>query len=583
MRCPKCGQQNEENTKFCFKCGSKIEVGPNMPPQGGNVGPQGMNMPPQGGNMGPQGMNMPPQGGNMGPKRMNMPPQGGNMGPQGMNMPSQGGNMGPQGMNIPPQGGNMGPQGMNMPPQGGNMGPQGMNMPPQGAMGSRGMNVPPQGAMGPRGMNVPRNGGNDRVPPVGNRNTSSRGRKKKNNNSGLIITASVLGGVLVIVAIILLLFATGVINPGAGKKDSENTDTASEEKGEGSSVKSQKPKEKKEDEGLTPPDDAFDEMIEPIDEMVDEAKDECDSAEISELDDGLDKFQEAIASYIEIGNQYSDKSKVEDKVNAAYDMYKGYTEEAIGECKSGMEGCLGTQPGQGYGLYFDLMTDFYTGHIGVATYLKDNEYNADPDGVEAEFKSARTDYISRLIERFNEFTELTSSNTWSRTECWTLMESVDPQTMILVDNADDASSDPLLLRYAWAAAYNKQKTAETNVKSGEWTAKHAADSIRDGLEETMYCPFLVQEYISYASKAGINCQAQMAALKQCEQLLLSEQGLNVSKVKDGWKLVWYFNDFGECTANGVDTTVNIVNANSNGIRREVREQIMGILASSFAQ
>ncbi|MBQ3793178.1 MAG: zinc-ribbon domain-containing protein [Lachnospiraceae bacterium] len=325
-----------------------------------------------------------------------------------------------------------------------------------------------------------------------------------------------------------------------------------------------------------------------------DATEASESQEAGEVD--LDElFKDTDASYEEAKKLYDEQSYTEaiDKAKAALEEYTKLA--ADNEVKEGAK----ERVQNAYKVYTESIMAYSAiiepQNIGAVGYETMSGYTADADALteslkaDYELDSANYELYSQgLVNRYRDkyiaaINDITNREQWSRDEAWSWAEeaySIQKDGKLVMFD-ETALDDPLRLRYVYCLAWITTKRCETGVADGSMSAADAANAIASILKETDYNPILIQEYINYASAAGMDTSnAQSAyndvvnALKTYQNLSIVNTGVNSGTSVD-LKHFWYFNDLDGEDQYKVDI--------HNGTTKETREWIRTNVAKWFAE
>ncbi len=240
--------------------------------------------------------------------------------------------------------------------------------------------------------------------------------------------------------------------------------------------------------------------------------------------------------YLEKSDELGHSSIIEERIADAYDSYvEGVSRRIDFMSAQTLSGSV----------YAQVMDEIDSA-IDYADTLSEAGYTVDREEITRLRSSFDADYRQRVIDTFN---EITTRDTWSRTEAWNLMQDTDN----MYDSSD--LEDPIRLRYCFALAYFIQKEAETQVAEGTITAKGAAQKIAGVISDTDYNLMLIYEYIQYMYAAGEDCSDVENAYYTVIQYINNTQGIQIGSDIDVYKF-WSFNDFGEYSYGVEDGDVN---------------------------
>ena len=383
----------------------------------------------------------------------------------------------------------------------------------------------------------------------------------KKKNKGLVVII-VLVICALIVAILLALKSAGVL-ANLTSVFSGNTET---------------------EEQITPEDNA-----EPEDEEDEDENSEEDEAAALERLEQIEAITADINAYVEEGDAselISDSYRyaLEEYVILAseYDMADEISEDAsevFAKYAQQVRNSVALLDGQkvSSGLYIQSRI-YYDEILGCADAMTNAGIRFDDCGITAESDDLIETYRDKYIFAVN---EITSRESWSRDEAWTLME--DAASVLDTDGSralfnDDDPDDPMRLRFIYALAWKTRKDIETGIANGEMSYEDALDRIDAILRDTDYNLMLLHDGIYYSDLAGIDSEPYTLAFNS--EIEKMEEYDNVLVVLDPAKAddthidmnhFWIFNDISD-NANPA-YQVSYTNGTSAATRAWIRENI----------
>ncbi|MBR1849104.1 MAG: hypothetical protein IJ791_07710, partial [Lachnospiraceae bacterium] len=302
------------------------------------------------------------------------------------------------------------------------------------------------------------------------------------------------------------------------------------------------------------------------DKKLEEAKGFYDNQSYTEA---IDSAKAALEEYVKLAAENEVKEDAKDKVAEAYKIYTDSIMAYSAIIEPQNIGAVGYETMAGYTADADALTESLKA-----------DYEIDSANYELYSQGLVNRYRDKYIAAIN---DITNREQWSRDEAWSWAEeaySIQKDGKLVMFD-ETALDDPLRLRYVYCLAWITTKRCETGVADGSMSAADAANAIASILKETDYNPILIQEYINYASAAGMDTSnAQSAyndvvnALKTYQNLSIVNTGVNSGTSVD-LKHFWYFNDLDGEDQYKVDI--------HNGTTKETREWIRTNVAKWFAQ
>jgi hypothetical protein len=374
-------------------------------------------------------------------------------------------------------------------------------------------------------------------------------KKEKKGGKGLAVAVIIILVLVVAAIAVWLLIKNDKIHlpSSLGKTDE---DTTSEEMIDGEN------EDENEDESAT--DDATETDEAEVEELIADADDAVESAKSmldddSQVVDAMSQIRSAMDEYLEKSSEVGYSSVIEEHINDAYGTYVNGMSRRVDY--------MSTQTLSG-GIYSQLMSEI-NDVIGYADTISAAGYSIDTTEITTLRDTFDTDYRTKIIETFNEFS---TRDAWSRTEAWNLMSETD--SMFDADDFDN----PIKLRYEYALAYWTQKQIETDLASGTITAKGAAVKIGNILEATDYNLMLIYEYINFMDEAGEDYSAVSDAYYEALYQIYDTQGIDLTSDIDIYKF-WSFNSFDDYSSSVGDGDVNGL---TNENRTYIRELFQGV-------
>ena len=305
-----------------------------------------------------------------------------------------------------------------------------------------------------------------------------------------------------------------------------------------------------EEEGLSSEEIAR--IIAPVDALRDEG---ISLIENDNLSDGVSKLTTAMEQYVSVVATYGVYPELTVNIDSSYSAYSTGVMNHIN--------VLDSQPLSG--AIYEQMTIELNTAISLADELNAAGCSVNCDILKNKLNELPTDYKERYITTFNEFTE---RETWSRSECWGLMEHVPSSGLYDTNDLDD----PLRLRYAFALSMITRKTNETGIADGKLSPYDAATDILNNIAEMDYNPLLISDAAGYYKNAGENETAKRLQniCNEMYKIIQTNEGINIPKdiAPDRF---WYFNDF-----------VNYSVDPSNGLSAETRQQLRDYAENALA-
>jgi flagellar basal body-associated protein FliL/ribosomal protein L40E len=310
----------------------------------------------------------------------------------------------------------------------------------------------------------------------------------------------------------------------------------------------------------------LDELFGDTDKKLEEAKGFYDSQSYTEA---IESAKAALEEYVKLAAENEVKEDAKDKVAEAYKIYTDSIMAYSAIIEPQNIGAVGYETMAGYTADADALTESLKA-----------DYEIDSANYELYSQGLVNRYRDKYIAAIN---DITNREQWSRDEAWSWAEEAysiqKDGKLVMFDESQ--LDDPLRLRYVYCLAWITTKRCENGVADGSMTAADAANAIASILAETDYNPLLIQEYINYATAAGMDTSnAQSAyndvvnALKTYQNLSIVTTGVNSGTSVD-LRHFWYFNDLDGEDQYKVDI--------HNGTTKETREWIRTNVAKWFAQ